>query len=136
MAKIYIGGKFERREELRKPADQLWHLGHEIVSTWLNETAKPEGMSHEDFFKKLAIKDLAEIQSADIVMIDTFMPAGSGGSQVEYGYALGKHHRNQVFVVGPKRSVFHELADKTFLRWEEAVDYFHKLKEAGNGTAV
>jgi nucleoside 2-deoxyribosyltransferase len=127
MAKIYIAAKFERRADVRPYAAALWELGHEIVSTWLNEASKPEAMSHSDFFKKLAIKDLAEVQSADIVLVDTFMPAGSGGSQVEYGYALGKAHKNEVYIVGPKRSVFHELADGNFETWDDVIVWFNRL---------
>ncbi len=69
--KVYIGAQFESRMRIRPFAEQLWHLGHTITSTWLHETARPKSMAHEEFMKKLGGKDLAEINAADLFIQDT-----------------------------------------------------------------
>ena len=117
--KIYISASFTSRERLRPIRDQLWARGHEIVSTWLDEVAKPRPMSHDEFYKKLALKDLAEVNAADLVIADLFDPSTSGGRDVEIGFALGRYAAKQLYLVGKPVSVFHQLADKVFPTWEE-----------------
>lgn len=121
--KIYLAAKFERRLFIRKRADQLWKLGHQITSTWLNETTKPESMTKEIFFRKLAIKDLCEIMAADLIILDTAEQSTRGGKENEFGFALGQFQNKLVYIVGRKRSVFHELADMVFKNWKECIAY-------------
>lgn len=99
----------------------MWDMGHEVVSSWLNETAKPGGMSHADFMRKLAMKDMAEIQGADLLIQDTFKMSYRGGAATEFGLALHGFQTKQVWVVGPLRSVFHYLCDRHFKSWKEAL---------------
>lgn len=126
--RIYIASFFDTRQRLRPVRDELWKMGYEVTSTWLDETAKPAGMSIQEFFKKLAIKDVAEIQKADILIVDTFDVTPRGGREVEYGVALGQFQSKLLFVVGPKRNIFHELADHQFNGWEECLDYLNPNK--------
>ena len=121
MTKLYIASFFDDRPRLRPFADQLWHKGYEIVSTWLNETAKPEGMPHDIFWKKLAIKDLAEINACDILVLDTFSVTPRGGREVELGFALGRFQSKLIYLVGPVRNVFHTLVDVKFDTWEDLI---------------
>ena len=120
--KIYISAGFNERERLRAHRDVLWSLGHDVVSSWLDECKQPEGMTHETFYKKLAVKDVAEVFSADLVIVDFIGPTTSGGRDVEYGVALGRHQRTQLWIVGhpERRSPFHELADAEFADWNAA----------------
>jgi hypothetical protein len=127
--KIYIAAQFESRHRIRPFAHQLWDLGYEIVGTWLNETAKPAGMSHEIFMKKLAWKDVAEIQSADLLIQDTFKMSPRGGASTEYGVALHAFQSKQLWVVGPLRSVFHYVCDKHFDTWLKAVEELRNPKK-------
>lgn len=122
--KIYIAAKFERRETLRPIRDKLWEAGHEIIGSWLDEVKRPEGMDTSTFFKKLAIKDLAEIRAADLLILDT-TPSDHGviqGANVEYGFALGQHQSKQVWVIGETTCVFHHIADRHFKSWDECVE--------------
>ena len=121
--KLYIAARFEHRPELRPYRDQLWALGHQVVSTWLDEVARPEGMSKKVFWKKLALKDVAEIKSADVLILDTHVASDRGGKEVEYGIALGGFQTQQLWIVGPQRNVFHELADLVFADWDECIAY-------------
>ena len=120
--KVYLASFFDTRTRIRPYADQIWHKGHEVVSSWLNETAKPELMTKEEFWKKLAIKDLAEVKQADMIIVDTLDVTPRGGREVEYGFALAHFQTKHAWIVGPVRNVFHELADKRFDSWEECLN--------------
>jgi len=120
--KIYIAAKFARREDMRPMRDMIWGVGHEVVSTWLDEVKRPDGMDSVTFKKKLAIKDLAEVISADLLILDTYNPSETGGKEVEFGIALGRFQTKLMWIVGPKRNVFHELADRVFDTWAQAID--------------
>jgi len=116
--KIYVAGTFARRNDLRPYRDRLWAMGHHVTSSWLDEVAKPEGMDHETFFKKLANKDRAEVLASDLVICETGDTL-SEGKNTELGIALGNFQNTLIWIVGERRSVFHELADKHFETWEE-----------------
>lgn len=79
-------------------------------------------MSHADFMKKLAMKDVAEIQSADLLIQDTFKMSARGGAATEFGLALHSFQSKQVWVVGPLRSVFHYLCDRHFDSWAKCLE--------------
>jgi len=120
--KIYIAAKFARREDMRPMRDAIWSAGHEVVSTWLDEVKRPEAMESGTFKKKLALKDVTEVSSADLLILDTHFPSETGGKEVEFGIVLGKFQTKLIWIVGPKRNVFHELADRVFETWAEAID--------------
>ena len=130
--KIYIGGSFSARLRLRPIRDQIWALGHEVASTWLDEITKPDFITIDAFNFKLALKDLCEISSADLVIIDTIDRSSTGGSDSEFGFAIGQFHKKTVWVVGPKRSVFHQLTDRHFDYgdWDVAL---YVLRSMGRG---
>ena len=115
--KIYIAGTFEDQKVLREPADKLWSLGHEIVSTWLQEVKKPVEMSSDEFKKKLAIKDIAEVISADLIILDN--RRSSGGKNCEWGLGLVQFQKKVLWLVSEPSNVFHYLADRKFASWEE-----------------
>lgn len=118
--RIYLAGSFADQAELRKPASQLWALGHEVVGTWLQEVSKPVMMKTATFKRKLAIKDIAEVHSADLVILDNRQ--SSGGKNCEWGIALGQFQKKLLWLVGEPSNVFHYLADKTFANWEECLE--------------
>ena len=128
--KIYLAAKFERRLAIRPWADALWTLGHEVVSSWLNEVSRMPGMSSPEFYKKLAIKDLTEIRAADLLILDTAEASERGGKEVEWGYALGQFHGKLVWIVGPQRNVFHYLADRVFPDWATCLQYLKEEYDA------
>ena len=121
--RVYIAGYFTTRDRLRPIRDQLWKLGHEVVSTWLDEVKHPDSMDEETFFKKLALRDLAEIRSADLIIVDTFDVTERGGREVEFGFALGRFQGIETWIVGPMRNVFHRLADLVFDDWTQALEF-------------
>jgi len=122
--KIYVAGSFVSRNRLRPVRDILWSMGHECVSTWLDEVAKPIPMTQKEFYKKLAMKDIAELKSADLVIVDLIDPSSSGGRDTELGLALGAFSAKQVYLVGKPVCVFHELADKQYDTWDQLLTEF------------
>ena len=122
--KIYVAASFVSRERLRPIRDKLWNLGHEVVSSWLDEVAKPAPMTDKEFFKKLAIKDIAELKSADLVIVDLMDKSSTGGRDIETGLALGAFSAKQVYLVGKPVCVFHELADKQYQNWDTLISEF------------
>ena len=120
--KIYIAASFTSRPRLRPIRDRLWEFGHEVTSTWLDEVAKPENMTGNEFFKKLAIKDISELKSANLVIVDLLDPSTSGGRDTELGIALGSFASKQIYLVGKPTSVFHQLVDQTFENWDGCLE--------------
>ena len=125
--KIYIASFFDTRERIRPFADRLWGMGHEVVSTWLNEVAKPPFMSRDAFWRKLAVKDVVEVGSADLIITDTMDVTPRGGREFESGFAFASYQHKLWYVVGPVRNIFHTLADQRFDTWEEALSSLPKL---------
>lgn len=118
--KIYIAGTFGDQKALRDEAHKLWDLGHEVTGTWLLEQARNPEMSAEEHHKKLAIKDIAEVTKADVIILDNRQ--SSGGKNCEWGIGLGQHQTKLLWLVGKPSNVFHNLADKQFATWEEVVE--------------
>jgi hypothetical protein len=125
--KIYIASFFETRERLLPIRDQLRTLGYEVTSRWLDEGKKPEEMSRADWWESLATKDLLDIRRADVLILDTIDVNPRGGREVEWGYATAIG--NITYVVGPRRNVFHTLADGQFANWDAALGFFERLLE-------
>jgi hypothetical protein len=68
---------------------------------------------------------------ADLLINDLTNPSTSGGRDIEYGIALGRHQKAQLWTVGAKpRSPFHFLADRNFETWEQVIKAAKTLKEA------
>jgi hypothetical protein len=124
--KIYIASRFADRERLRKHAHKIWDLGHEVTSSWLDEVKKASGMSHDEFWTKLGRKDLQEICASDLLIRDVHDISSTGGADTEYGFALARHQHCLIWLIGPKRNVFHMLADKHFKNWNEALKELEK----------
>jgi len=118
--KVYIAATFAERERVRPYQNQLFALGHEVVSSWLNEVRKPEFLSSKEFKRKLAIKDIVEAYSADLLIQDTIQ--SSGGKNNELGLALGQFHDKLIWTVGPITNIFQELADQQFDDWLELLE--------------
>ncbi len=107
--RVYIAGKFESRVYLREFARTIAEMGHTVTSSWLmrEELHLPQSA--------LATEDFACIDIADLLIIDTTFPGGSG-REVELGYALGKG--KEVWKVGSNNNVFHQHpAVKHFSDW-------------------
>ena len=127
--KIYTAASFSEQNRIRQYKEPLFHLGHSVLSTWLDEQVKPAGMSDEQFGKKMAAKDLQEIAAADCFILDLEAPSQTMGKMVELGFALAKH--KLIYIVAPettftKGHIFCMLADQRFTSWLDLLSYFAK----------
>lgn len=128
--RIYTAASFVEQKRIREMKEQLIQRGHTVLSTWLEEAVRPEGMTEEQFELKMAIKDLQEVAAADCMILDTAKPSKTAGKMVEVGFALAKH--KLVYVVGepPAHAIFLHLADKKFKDWAELFAYFDEKHPA------
>lgn len=121
--RIYLAARFSARPSLRVVRDALEKAGHRVTSRWIDEDDDQTHDSLTDQGRlRCAVRDLTDIGDADILIVDTLLPANRGGREVEVGYALGRH--KGFFVVGPIRNVFHTIATRRFDNWQEALDFF------------
>jgi hypothetical protein len=128
--KIYVAGSFVDREAIREQASRLWPLGHEVTSTWLHEVAKHETMSQDEFMRKIAIKDIAEVMMADLIILDN--KQSTGGKNCEWGLGLGSYQKKQLWLIGDPSNVFHYLADRFFDSWDEVIANMVQGKDVTN----
>ena len=121
--RIYISASFAARDRLRPMRDRLLALNYDVTSSWLNEVSRPPNMSEEIFHKKLALQDLVEATSADLMIQDTLTDSTTGGLHVEWGLGLGRFQRQLLWLVGPYKNLFHRLADEQFDSWEDLLEW-------------
>lgn len=129
--KIYIASRFADRKRLRPYADKIWHLGHEVTSTWLNEVNKMPGMTKEEFWRVLAEKDLVELGQADLIIRDVHAISHTGGADVEWGLAISQFQHKLRWLIGPTRNVFHTLAHRRFDSWELCLNALKRMPTGG-----
>lgn len=122
--RIYTAATFSEQHRIRQMKEQLIQFGHSVLSTWLEEAVRPEGMSEFQFERKMAAKDLQEVAAADCMILDVANPSKTAGKMIEYGFALAKH--KLVYVVGdpPPHAIFLHLADGHFKTWDELFEFF------------
>jgi len=137
--KVYTAATFSEQNRIRQHKETLFQLGHSVISTWLNEQVRPDGISDEQFGKKMAIKDLQEIAEADCFILDLENPSKTMGKMVETGFALAKH--KLFYLVAPKGTltkghIFCFLADLIFTSWDELFEYFKQAHPSNLPTAV
>jgi hypothetical protein len=129
--KVYLIGRYSRREELLGYAEQLKARGFRVTSRWLegHHELGPDGRSRGapvGIRGEFAREDLDDLRAADWAIAFTEPPEphpGRGGRHVEFGAALawGK----LCFVVGPLENVFCCLAGVNHCEtWGQFVDRF------------
>ncbi len=121
--KVYISGSYACQARLREQAAKLFHMGHQVTGTWLNEVTKPEHLTEDEWHRGLAIKDLAEVAAADCIILDLDGESTSGGRAVEWGFALGRFNMLKLVVGESTWGVFFQLADAKFDNWDDVINY-------------
>lgn len=122
--KIYTAATFAEQERIRGYKEKLIKLGHQVVATWLEEPpARPEGMTEEQFERKMAMKDLQEVMLADCLVLDVENPSRTAGKMIETGFALAKHKLVYVVGIPPAHSIFLTLADQHFDSWDKFFEF-------------
>jgi hypothetical protein len=115
--KIYLAGRFEARERLKAIRDRLRVLGHQVVSTWMDEESA--GAPDDTAGRYYALRDLAELRQANALFLDTLDADDRGGREAEWGYSLGRMYGERVIVGPATGNIFHALATRRFPTWED-----------------
>lgn len=125
--RIYLAGRYSRREELAGYAAELGALGHTVTSRWLLGLHEWPGRRGDSEFppartQEWAQEDLADVLAAECVVSFTERPRterNRGGRHVELGIALGT--RKLLLVIGHRENIFHTLPEIRFYEtWEQA----------------
>jgi nucleoside 2-deoxyribosyltransferase len=107
--KIYLAASYYAKERMQGYAALLWEIGCAVTSRWITSEIE-DPMTHNAILanwplaNRAAAMNLADIDSADIVMVFTDEPSSSGGYLFETGYAFGKC--KPIWVIGPMLNVF------------------------------
>jgi hypothetical protein len=120
--KIYIASRWSNRTFLHVIRRRLNKLQHQVVSSWLDEVDTNDFSPDSDFHRRLAIRDMVEISSANLLILDETEPLvalSGGGREVEYGFALGQFQNTATWLVGKPRNPFHFLAGAIYPSWNE-----------------
>lgn len=132
---FYIAGWFGAKDRLKGVRDYIHDVGvGKVVGTWLDEeVAAPAdpGLAvgygsplTPEQARTYALRDMVEIEEADVLILDTIDINPRGGREVEFGLAL--RAGLALWVVGPQRNVFHYLAHRVYPTWTEAIDALAK----------
>jgi nucleoside 2-deoxyribosyltransferase len=151
--RAYLAAPYAARPQIREYAEDLMHLGIDVVASWLDEeheinagtTGSAPGLDPAEVARHAAT-DLDDIERCDVLVLFTARALGldpadvhSGGRHVETGYALAKDI--PVIVVGEPENVFHrldhilhELPAGMWVRrttsWIETLGELHERKQA------
>ena len=117
--KIYIAANFSGRKVLHKTATKLERAGHRITSRWITEGNNRRYKNWHTRATAAALRDKADVERAELMILDTLNKTRRGGREVEFGIALQKGI--PCWLVGQRRNIFHEFATKRFSSWKECV---------------
>jgi hypothetical protein len=128
--RIYLAASWTQKKTMCDVADHLGALGHEVTSHWIR-SAEPVGMDgpavEADEEKAIdgAIRDLLDIDRAQLVAVFTTVESSTGGLHVEYGYAIGQG--KPIAIIGPRPNVFYALSRAS--HYKDAGQFFDWLWE-------
>ncbi len=123
---IYIAASFVSQRRLHPIRERLFAMGFECCSTWLDELRPGPALTHADFDRQLAIKDMVEVRLSDIFILDTLDESTTGGRYAELGIAATDRPRLKLHV-GPVSNIFERLCDYHFDTWEEALAHLEGI---------
>lgn len=133
MAKIYIAAKYSAKERVKPYKEKLFARGHKIYSTWLDSSLPLDSLaatSPPDENKSEAKRDLDEVYRCDTFILDTIDESATGGREVELGYAMDGNRA--IYIVGPRRNVFHFLIKYHYETWEELLNALEENTKRGD----
>src|SRR6266568_441684 len=107
MARLYLAAAFTEAERMRRYRDELRKTGHHVTSRWIDShesICKSEIRTNRTSAQGFAVDDIADIISADAMILFTDVPSTTGGYHVEFGAALmiGKI----IIIVGQRTNIF------------------------------
>lgn len=135
--RIYLAGRYSRREELLVYKADLEAAGHVVTSRWLAgahqwDPVAAQMESPEEAIDSIppeavrfALDDVEDVASADLLIAFTERSranlASRGGRHVELGMAISQD--KAIFVVGPRENVFCTLPGiEVYADWHALLD--------------
>ena len=120
--RVYLAARYRHAEELRRRAEELSALGHDVTSRWIRGGHSVAGGYDDPRWARYAQEDFDDVESADaVVCLLEPNGGGSGGRHVEFGLALAWGKRT--IVVGEPAHLFHTLPSvEAYATWAEALD--------------
>jgi len=135
--KVYIAGKFDDKEKIRKYMDQVENLGHKITHDWTNFEVKndPDNLLGGDGenMSESAKYDINGVKECDVmivVMEDKDYPYR--GTFTELGCALGLEKTIVIWCPNPKASCrtncfFYHPSILHVDHWEQVLEVFDTI---------
>jgi nucleoside 2-deoxyribosyltransferase len=126
MTNVYLASGFRQRNELRKLAIMLEEKNITTCSSWIWIDKRPDRTDQDwnQFAPKIAIKNLADLLSADILVLDTngIAPDNNGGCHFETGFMLARE--KPIYIIGQRGNTFHWLLEDEdiFNNYEELIE--------------
>ena len=121
--RIYIGGRFTLRENLKPIREKIQEKGYLCKSFWLDQ---PSDLVHDhdiprSTHRDTAIRDLDDLHASDMIVFDV-RGANGKGMFFEMGYALAIN--KYVVIVGETepQTIFTSLATQHFSNWEQFLE--------------
>lgn len=128
--KVYISGSYSSKARLRAEGLRLHDLGHDVTSSWLYETVKPDALTDGQWRRRLAEKDIAEVYASDCIILDLCEPSTTGGRYCEWGVALAPGSMMLRYTVGnTDRRFFTQLADEQYDSWDQLILEFSDVSK-------
>lgn len=122
--KVYLAGRYARRNEFRLLRIPLHQAGIEVTSRWLDEQHALSGHTKDlDVTERTltALKDVEDIKGSDAMLFFAEDPNAQpprGGRHVEFGMALALN--KPIYVIGAEENIFHFYPDvKHFATFQE-----------------
>ncbi len=114
--KVYLAGRYDRRDELRAKGNELEKIGYTITARWLSAKEHEMQVLTPIRNSEISAHDLEDIRAADWLVC--MSEAGTneyqrGGRHVEWGYALALDKK--CILIGGEENVFH---------WQHGVEHF------------
>jgi len=105
--KVYLGGRYRRRESLFELGQYLEKDGFQIMSSWIHPQHRESTSALSD--KEHALQDLQDIENSHWCIFLMENPRGDsrGGRHVEFGYALAL--QKFITIIGPEETIFHSV---------------------------
>lgn len=112
--RVYLAGRFSRRDEFNDYARQLRLRNFTVDARWLVEKHEWYGEDSDAAIaaaEQFARDDVEDVLRSDFVLVFTERPnpggRNRGGRHVEYGIAVGQG--KDIVVIGDPENVFHTL---------------------------
>ena len=120
--RIYLAARFRRIDEMRRYADDLRALGHQVTSRWVRgHHDVPSGLA-DPSWSEIAGEDVEDVAAADaVICFSEPHRGGGGGRHAEFGMAVAWGKRT--IVIGGAEHLFYTLPSvEIYPTWQDALE--------------